>query len=140
MKFLVDANRSPKVAAGLVGAGFDAIHVADLELLTATEDEILDRAIQDGLVVITADSDFGMLLALRRAGSDRLAQPVPARRPRSAHRLTPGRRPRPAGQVERRAAPGAGRPRQTTGPVMRVLGLHRTTTQPPNPAPVTRAP
>ena len=37
-------------------------------------------------------------------------------------------------------APAAGRPRQTTGMFRRVLGLHSTTTQPPNPAPVTRAP
>jgi len=50
-------------------AGFEATHVIDLDLMTATDDEIFDRAAADGLVVITADSDFGMLLALRRAVS-----------------------------------------------------------------------
>lgn len=67
MKLLVDANLSPRVAERLRSAGFEAIHVADIDLLTATDDEIFDRAVDDGLVVVTADSDFGMLLALRRA-------------------------------------------------------------------------
>jgi predicted nuclease of predicted toxin-antitoxin system len=69
MKLLLDANLSPKVAEGLRQAGFDAIHVEDLDLLTATDDEIFDRSVEDQFVVITADSDFGMLLALRRATS-----------------------------------------------------------------------
>jgi predicted nuclease of predicted toxin-antitoxin system len=69
MKLLVDANLSPTVAAGLREAGFDAIHVADLNLVTATDDVIFDRAVQVGRVVITVDSDFGMLLVLRRATS-----------------------------------------------------------------------
>jgi predicted nuclease of predicted toxin-antitoxin system len=69
MKILVDANLSPTVAAGLRDAGFDAIHVADLDLVTATDDVIFDRAVEVGRLVITADSDFGMLLALRRATS-----------------------------------------------------------------------
>jgi predicted nuclease of predicted toxin-antitoxin system len=49
--------------------GFEAVHVADLGLVTASDDEIFDRATADGLTVVTADSDIGMLLALRRATS-----------------------------------------------------------------------
>ncbi len=67
MKLLVDANLSPKVVVGLRGAGFEAVHVIDLDLVSATDNEILDRAVLDQLVVVTADSDFGMLLALRRS-------------------------------------------------------------------------
>jgi predicted nuclease of predicted toxin-antitoxin system len=67
MRLLLDANLSPRVAAGLRDAGFDAVHVVDLGLVTATDNEIFDRAASEGLTVITADSDFGMLLALRRA-------------------------------------------------------------------------
>lgn len=37
--------------------------------MTAPDDEIFDRAASDGYVVVTADSDFGMLLALRRVTS-----------------------------------------------------------------------
>jgi predicted nuclease of predicted toxin-antitoxin system len=69
MRLLLDANLSPQVADGLRAAGFDAIHVADLGLITASDSAIFDRAVTDDLSVVTADSDFGMLLALRRATS-----------------------------------------------------------------------
>ena len=69
MKFLLDANLSPTVVDGLREAGFRVVHVADLGLLNATDDQTFDRAVEDGLVVVTADSDFGKLLALRRATS-----------------------------------------------------------------------
>jgi predicted nuclease of predicted toxin-antitoxin system len=67
VKLLIDANLSPRVAEGLRAAGFDTVHVLDLDLVTATDDQIFDRAAADDLVVVTADSDFGMMLALRRA-------------------------------------------------------------------------
>lgn len=51
MKLLVDANLSPRVTEALRGAGYDAVHVADLGLLTATDDEIFDRASAAGLTV-----------------------------------------------------------------------------------------
>ena len=41
MKLLVDANLSPRTVDRLRAAGFDAIHVADLGLVTATDGEIL---------------------------------------------------------------------------------------------------
>lgn len=49
--------------------GFDATHVADIDMLFATDEEIFDRAIRESLVVVTADSDFAMLLAVRRTDS-----------------------------------------------------------------------
>ncbi len=66
MKFLLDANLSPALVEQLGRAGHTAVHVADLDMLAATDDAILDRASSDGFVLITADSDFPMLLALRR--------------------------------------------------------------------------
>jgi len=69
MRLLLDANLSPRVAESLRDAGFDAVHVADLGLVTATDDEIFDRAAEGSLVVVTADSDFGALLAMRRTKS-----------------------------------------------------------------------
>ena len=69
MRLLLDANLSPRIAESLSAAGFDSIHVADLGFVTATDDEIFDRAAEEGLVVVTADSDFGALLAMRRATS-----------------------------------------------------------------------
>jgi predicted nuclease of predicted toxin-antitoxin system len=84
MRFLVDANLSPRVATLLSGEGFESIHVGDVDLLTATDQAILDYAAANGLVIISADSDFGELLAVSRG----------AVRPsvvllRSADRLTP---------------------------------------------------
>ena len=69
MRLLLDANLSPRLVESLSAAGFDAAHVADLDLVTATDDEIFDQAAEQGLVVVTADSDFGALLAMRRATS-----------------------------------------------------------------------
>ncbi len=69
MRFLLDANLSPALVEQLGQAGYTAVHVGDLELLAAADDVILDRASADGYVLITADSDFPMMLALRRAAT-----------------------------------------------------------------------
>lgn len=67
MRLLLDANLSPALVEPLVGAGYEVSHVGDLELLAASDDDILARAASDGYVVVTADSDFPMMLATRRA-------------------------------------------------------------------------
>lgn len=69
MKLLLDANLSPKVARLLKEAGHDAIHVADVALLTAADPEILRAAAKEERILLTADSDFGALLALGSLGS-----------------------------------------------------------------------
>lgn len=67
MKLLVDANLSPRVSARLKGAGHDCLHVADQGLLNASDPEILAAAKNDERAIITADSDFGTMLALASA-------------------------------------------------------------------------
>lgn len=69
MKLLVDANLSPRIATALRNGGYNADHVADLGLATASDPTIFDRAEADGYVVVTADTDFPTLAALRRATS-----------------------------------------------------------------------
>jgi predicted nuclease of predicted toxin-antitoxin system len=64
VKLLLDANLSPEVGRRLKGAGHDAIHVADIGLLNATDPEILQAAAKEERILLTADSDFGALLAL----------------------------------------------------------------------------
>jgi predicted nuclease of predicted toxin-antitoxin system len=64
VKLLLDANLSPEVGRRLKEAGHDAIHVADIGLLTAADPEILQAAAQEKRILLTADSDFGALLAL----------------------------------------------------------------------------
>ena len=67
MRFLLDANLSPRLVDRLTAAGYDVAHVAHVGLLTALDSMIFDRAAAEGYVVITADTDFSMLLAARGA-------------------------------------------------------------------------
>jgi predicted nuclease of predicted toxin-antitoxin system len=69
MRFLVDQNLSPLLAAELRNAGHDVTHTRDLGLSKATDDVSLKHALDEGRVLISADTDFGLLLA--ESGADR---------------------------------------------------------------------
>ena len=66
MNFVVDANLSPRIAGLLTAAGHDAVHVRDIGMRDASDDKIIDYAINTDRVVISHDTDFGTLLAHRR--------------------------------------------------------------------------
>jgi predicted nuclease of predicted toxin-antitoxin system len=57
---------SPVLAKQLEGAGHDAAHVRDYDMQAAADEEILVRAQDEERVVVSADTDFGTLLATRQ--------------------------------------------------------------------------
>lgn len=82
MKFLLDENLSPVLRDLLIESGHDVIHVRDLQMAGSTDEEVITQAAALGRVLISADTDFGALLArthaaepslilIRRAGNRR---------------------------------------------------------------------
>lgn len=66
MRFLIDNALSPALAAALNAAGHDALHVRDVGLRDAEDEAIMRLAIAEERVIVSADTDFGALLAIHQ--------------------------------------------------------------------------
>ena len=66
MRFLIENALSARVAEELVTAGHDAAHVRRYSLRAAADAQIFDRAAAESRILVSADTDFGTLLAQRR--------------------------------------------------------------------------
>jgi predicted nuclease of predicted toxin-antitoxin system len=63
LKFLIDNALPPRLAELLLAAGHDAVHVRTYGMQAAKDTEILTKALDGGRILISADSDFGAILA-----------------------------------------------------------------------------
>jgi Domain of unknown function (DUF5615) len=67
MRLLLDNNLSPRLVDILGAAGWDVVHVASLGLRSAPDRTVLEAARRDGRFLVSADTDFGALLASSHA-------------------------------------------------------------------------
>lgn len=68
MRFLVDAQLPPALARWLVSMGYEAEHVADVGLASASDREIWKYALSVGSVIISKDEDFAQRKVLASEG------------------------------------------------------------------------
>jgi len=67
MKFLIDNALSPRFAERLTKLGHDAVHVREIGLSSALDEVIFDYASKENMIIVSEDTDFGTILAMRES-------------------------------------------------------------------------
>jgi predicted nuclease of predicted toxin-antitoxin system len=63
MKLLLDQGLPRSTVLELQKLSIDSIHVGEIGMASSTDSEIINKALIDGLTVVTLDSDFHTILA-----------------------------------------------------------------------------
>ncbi len=74
MKFVIDMNLSPSWVQAFSEQGWDAVHWSTIGAASASDEEIMVWAKENGHVVFTHDLDFGTILAATKAKSPSVIQ------------------------------------------------------------------
>lgn len=65
MRLLADLHISPRTVSFLRSLGHDVVRVNEILPTTATDQEIILKAIAESRIILTQDMDFSALIALR---------------------------------------------------------------------------
>ena len=65
MKLLLDENISPRAAIALLETYPETAHVRDVDLASATDEEVWSFAAEHGFFIVSKDSDFHQLSFVR---------------------------------------------------------------------------
>ena len=89
MKLLLDNNLSPQLVGPLAAQGHEVEHVRDHGMHAATDEAVMELAADRGLVLVSADTDFGRLLQLSQASGPSvvLVRTAGSRRPPAQAKL-----------------------------------------------------
>ena len=63
MKLLLDQGLPRSTVLELQKLSIDSVHVGEIGMTSSTDSDIINKALNDGLTVITLDSDFHTILA-----------------------------------------------------------------------------
>jgi predicted nuclease of predicted toxin-antitoxin system len=67
MKFLLDMGLARSTAEHLRQGGHDAVHLREQGLQRLPDQDIVDKAVREGRIILTHDLDFGRIVALSQA-------------------------------------------------------------------------
>jgi predicted nuclease of predicted toxin-antitoxin system len=68
LRFLIDAQLSPRLTKALQDLGYGAEHVIDLGLAAAADDKLWQHAVRVSAVILTKDADFAARRRASRTG------------------------------------------------------------------------